>query len=382
MTTLRVHVRAKPNRNLQMYFVDPLTGRDVCRSTGTTDWKAAERIAAKWEEEVQAGDISRGITWDEFRSRFKREHLNSLAKNSRKIYSTCFSIFESTMGKPKKVSGVTTSLLSKYKGELVAAGHPSSTIATYIGLLQSALSWGKEIGILKAVPRVKLPTIENGEHMKGRPLLPEEYELFLKCARERSEHHERFCIMLRLSGLRISEAVDLDWQKPPVRVDMTGGKYPRIAFGVGGQKGKRVEFMPLAPDFIAWLEAIPEEERVGQVCPIYSDRGNGNVLAKLTVEDHISQVGAATGIIVAPGKFASAHDLRRTFGSYWAMHVKPAVLQRMMRHKTLDTTMKYYVRLDTDDIGDVLANVPLPRTPKRQKGAKRTASKASKPLRK
>lgn len=53
-------------------------------------------------------------------------------------------------------------------------------------------------------------------------------------------------------------------------------------------------------------------------------------------------------------KYASAHDLRRAFGTRWAVQVAPAVLQKLMRHSSIETTMKYYVDLDTDDIADQL----------------------------
>jgi len=49
-------------------------------------------------------------------------------------------------------------------------------------------------------------------------------------------------------------------------------------------------------------------------------------------------------------KYASAHDCRRGFGTRWAKRVMPAVLQRLMRHRNIDTTMKYYVGIQADDV--------------------------------
>lgn len=49
------------------------------------------------------------------------------------------------------------------------------------------------------------------------------------------------------------------------------------------------------------------------------------------------------------GKFASAHDLRRSFGRRWARRLPaPVDLMRMMRHGDLKTTLDYYVQNDTD----------------------------------
>ncbi len=52
----------------------------------------------------------------------------------------------------------------------------------------------------------------------------------------------------------------------------------------------------------------------------------------------------------ATNKFASAHDLRRSFGTRWAKRVMPAVLQKLMRHSAIETTLRYYADLDVDDL--------------------------------
>ena len=57
-------------------------------------------------------------------------------------------------------------------------------------------------------------------------------------------------------------------------------------------------------------------------------------------------------VVVTTRKFASAHDLRRAFGTRWAKRVMPAVLQRLMRHAEIGTTMKYYVTMDADSVAD------------------------------
>ena len=69
-----------------------------------------------------------------------------------------------------------------------------------------------------------------------------------------------------------------------------------------------------------------------------------------------ANIGKRAGVVVnkAEGKYASAHDLRRSFGTRWAGRVKPATLQLLMRHKSIETTLKYYVAQDADDVADEL----------------------------
>ena len=53
-------------------------------------------------------------------------------------------------------------------------------------------------------------------------------------------------------------------------------------------------------------------------------------------------------------KYASAHDLRRSFGERWAMRVMPHVLQQLMRHESIETTMKFYVGRNAETTADAL----------------------------
>jgi integrase len=59
----------------------------------------------------------------------------------------------------------------------------------------------------------------------------------------------------------------------------------------------------------------------------------------------VSEIGQKARVVVdkASGKFASAHDLRRSFGTRWAKLLMPAVLRQWMRHADIATTMAYYV---------------------------------------
>jgi hypothetical protein len=58
-----------------------------------------------------------------------------------------------------------------------------------------------------------------------------------------------------------------------------------------------------------------------------------------------SKIDTATGERqpVEVVKFASAHDLRRSFGERWSERVLPKVPMELMRHESIGTTMKFYV---------------------------------------
>jgi integrase len=46
------------------------------------------------------------------------------------------------------------------------------------------------------------------------------------------------------------------------------------------------------------------------------------------------------------GVRVTLHDLRRTFGSRYAPHVSAPVLQRLMRHADIKTTLTFYTNVD------------------------------------
>ena len=50
----------------------------------------------------------------------------------------------------------------------------------------------------------------------------------------------------------------------------------------------------------------------------------------------------------------TSHDYRRAFGTRWAAKVKPVVLQSIMRHKSINTTLAHYVALEADDVAEEL----------------------------
>ena len=73
-----------------------------------------------------------------------------------------------------------------------------------------------------------------------------------------------------------------------------------------------------------------------------------------------SRIGAEAGVVVSDAgrkkKFASFHDLRRTFGDRWAKKVTAESLMKLMRHQSLHTTFRYYVGQEAETIADEIWN--------------------------
>jgi integrase len=85
--------------------------------------------------------------------------------------------------------------------------------------------------------------------------------------------------------------------------------------------------------------------------------GNPREFGEDWVGEVVAAIGKKAGVIVSTGgktKYASAHDLRRSFGERWAVRVMPQVLMELMRHESIETTLKYYVGQNAERTADVL----------------------------
>jgi len=128
------------------------------------------------------------------------------------------------------------------------------------------------------------------------------------------------------------------------------------------EKGNQDRLLPMAPEFAKFLDGVPERERRGRVFKLVTGSGQTFKTATSDVSKRVVAIGKQAGVVVDERmkgkkqlrKFASAHDLRRAFGFRWALRVMPAVLKDLMRHRSIDTTMKYYVGQNAEAMADVL----------------------------
>lgn len=335
--------------NLRLMHRCPITKKKIYRTSGTTRVRDAERAAARWEEELNATrERWAGGSWENFRKRFTDEHLAKKSEATRDNFRHALNRFERDNGIPADIMEVTGSVLSGWQQKM-AKTLSQSSVASNLRCLRAALNWASKVGIISQAPKVVMP--ESGGS-RGRPLTLWEFIRFFReipknfpeCPGEAS----RLVLGLWLSGLRISEALELRW--PPSEtaptIHLAGKSHPHIHWPHGSHKAQSADATPITPDFLRFLSRVPEASRVGLVFPV--------PLAPSTIAKRISQAGVASGVDVKGDKHASAHDLRRTFGNRWALRVHPLVLRAIMRHASMETTLRYYVDLRLEQLGDSL----------------------------
>jgi integrase len=319
---------------------------------GAKQRREAERVAAVWEAELIEGRYKSPskITWGEFTERYDREVLSGLAERTREKAWGAFSLVADIL-KPILLSDVTTERISYFATALRERGRAEDTIAGNLGHLKASLRWAGNMGMMHSVPRISMPKRAKGAKvMKGRPLAGEEFERMLAVVPLvvgglAAESWSHLLNGLWWSGLRLGESLCLSWDVPDtIRIDVTG-RYVMLRIGAENEKGNRDRLYPVAPEFADMIVAIPESDRTGHFFRPLGKRGG--VLKCDSVGKIASKVGKRANIVVDPDggqpKFASAHDLRRSFGLRWSERVMPAQLKDLMRHESIATTMNYYV---------------------------------------
>ena len=359
---IKVLIVNYPDRKyLVMRYVDPITGKGKARSTGTINRREAERAAAKWEAELREGRYrpASQITWQEFRERHEKEKLSSLSPRTLSSTDTAFNHLEKTIN-PAKLSALNANTLSRFQSDLRATGVAETTIATHLRHIRAALSWALAMGLVSEVPKIIMPKRARGiTLMRGRPITAEEFERMIAVVPyvrpDDSEAWQRLLTGQWLSGFRLEESLVASWDDDaPIYIDLNKRR-PRLRIYAEAEKGHQDRVLPLAPDFVEFLRKTPEVDREGPVFPIVA-LSTEHPMTPGRVGRVISDIGEQAKVVVnkTANKFASAQDLRRSFGTRWAKRVKPATLQLLMRHRSIETTMKYYVGLTADDVADEL----------------------------
>jgi integrase len=355
--------------------------------------------------------------WSDFRNYHEEHCLRALADRTFDAYVCALNVYE-RFHKPERPSDITAARVTAWQTELRKEGKSEASIASYTRHLKATLRWAHEQRLLAALPKLAMPKrAKFAKVMKGRPITTEEFERMLAAVskvvapkpkketdgEEQAREQEQYALTvveswkhylrgLWWSGLRLSESLVLLWDAEPgaIVVDFTGRR-PMLRIPGEAEKGGKDRLLPMAPEFANFLAATPEAERHGRVFKLIGKRWTDARMQADWVSRTVCEIGRKAGVVVdrrerrlvvdarrekakakadaAKGrrangktgpddgvkcKYASAHDLRRAFGLRWSTRVMPAVLQQLMRHESIETTMRYYVGRDADAVADTL----------------------------
>lgn len=378
MDEINVIVVDRKRKNLYLRYIDPNTGKVVEKSAKTKVRAEAIKAAGKWQAELREGRYQKPnqMTWEAFREYYANTALQRLKSSSQTTYEATLNVFEKLCC-PQKLADITPPRITAFETQLRRSGRAEATIRRHLRHLGTVLRWAHGEEILSKLPKITMPKRGKGsKHMRGRAVTTEEFERMLektpKIVGDVATPSWLFYLRgLWESGLRIGESLVLRWDDAPgaIVVDFSERR-PMLRVPAEAEKANEDRLLPITPQFENLLKSVPVKDRNGRVFKLLRDNGMAFSLSRWAVGPVISQIGEAAGIIVderevlvqedgkevrvKKKKFASAHDLRRGFGQRLAMKVMPPVLQVMMRHKDIQTTMKYYVGRNAQQVADIV----------------------------
>ena len=184
---IRVYVVKYPGRtNLVMRYLDPLSNKQVARSTGTSKQREAERVAAKWEAELREGRYQKRnrMTWEEFRERFEANGMHDMRGTTAANYFSTFNAFEELTNPKKHLADITTERVATFTRELRKpytitrgtgkkqtsrkAKRSMATVARHLRHLKAAARWGALARVAAEAPAIRdAEEVERGTTDEG-----------------------------------------------------------------------------------------------------------------------------------------------------------------------------------------------------------------------
>lgn len=373
MEEIKVHIcRQKGRTNLAMRYVDPETGKQVWRTSGTANHTKALKAAAVWEAELREGRYQKRqrMTWEAFRDRYDNDVLDGMKESTAGNYSATLNVFERTVA-PQRLADCTTAKLTAFVVALRNQHLSAATIARHLRQLKVAFRWAHRQGLLLKLP--EFDRIKQSKGARGRAVSGEEFDRMLaavpKVVGEAAAESWRFYLRgLDASGLRLAESLVLRWDDAPGAIVLDySGRRPMLRIPAEAEKGDTHRLLPLAPEAAELFATIPVDQRRGRVFQPLTKDGQPYAPTRDSIGPVVSAIGEKAGVVVGTrtkvngdgepetvNKFASAHDLRRAFGFRWSRRVMPPVLKELMRHTDIGTTMRFYVGVNAQATADEL----------------------------
>jgi integrase len=335
---VRVWVQRFKDRGvLQLQWVDRETGRRRTRSAGTADPEKAEAARVDLEADLNSGRYAEAarLPWAAFREFFEDEYAAPLRENTRRNYRVTLDLFEQVCN-PKTLRQVSERTVSAFAAGLrkLPGTHGENqkpgTVKVRLQFLHTVLTWAADQKLIPACPRfpsVKVP------RTRPQPVPTESFEKLL--AKAPDDHMRAFLLCGWLAGLRLREALRLEWEETD-EAPWTDFARDRIVLPARLVKAVEDQWVPMDPDLRAALEALPRQG--GRV--FHFVREDGRPAADITVSARVRRLAREAGVKL------TMKSLRRGFGCRYAARVPAQVLQRLMRHANIKTTMDYYANVD------------------------------------
>lgn len=304
----------------------PGSTRRRVQSLKTADETEADRLRADLEYELNH-NISRAasikLSWEAFSEKILEERYATYPKQSQVKIKSLLKKF-GDVNKPKLLSDVDEQMLTNYATHLRKKGLRPASIKTHLSNLRSVLRWAVRQKLISSAPNVEPVRVPKKNHV--RVLSDNEYAVLLASLKP---DWALFVQVAWLTGMRRGELLGLRWEQQETCA-WIDWQHNRIQIPAEACKAKENQWIPMHPN-LAELLAKHRQDR-------------GRVFSLTENQAEVSKAFCRRARWA--GVKCSLHDLRRSFGTRYARVVPAQILQRLMRHASIKTTLEYYVNLD------------------------------------
>ena len=342
------------------------TGRRRNRSTRTTDYRAAQRIAAKLEADAALRregviDVQTERLCEADRVPLKSHvadyltHMERAGRSAQHVADARRVLADfQEKSRAARLTEVTQQLVEQYLADQ-RGKNGARSLNRKRGVFSAFFRWAIRGGRVSENPITGIPEQnEAADHRrKRRALTPEELQRLFAVA-ERSGRRA-FYAAAYYGGLRRSEIGRLRWAD----ID-----FERAQLTVNDGKAKgRIDVIPLHGELAAQLLRIraPAAHPSVRVFPeivSHETRRADFEAAGINPRTSTPDGRRIEGTARRDEPFADLHSLRVTLGTDLArLGVPPQAAQRLLRHSTIEVTMRHYVKLRLDDLSGAMGRI-------------------------
>lgn len=319
-----------------VYYYDFVVGgRRFNGSTRCRNRKYALAYAARKRSETIAPDGTARSTMSVMEAFETWASANSKRVRSWPSMSGQHDIITEALGPDTCMSKVGTSLVSAVVDKWRAEGASDGTIAYRLGRIKAVRRWVSDRRPDVTMGHLVTPRVKTSRKM--RFLQPGEGEALLRAVRGTMRV---LALVLMDTGVRLGEALDLRWD----------AINPDDTITVYRSKTDTVDTVPLSERLKAALEEHRAATPGALVFP--GDRADGRLSYDVrALRNAINRAGLnAPEKVKRWGRF-TVHSLRHSYGTRMVSAGVPiTMVQKLMGHASMTTTMRYVHATDTDAV--------------------------------
>jgi integrase len=336
---------------------------------GSRGYNVAEKRLRRIQSELDTGvhqPNTRKI-WTDFRTEYEERILSGLAPKTKDAATDSLGHFQRIV-RLSQVQSINTAMIDEFVsrrrqegGQKPGSKVSPATINKDLRHIKAALRIAQEWGYLPDVPKIrmvkepqKLPTYVTPEHFDliytnacGLAKLPNTPGQHFTP----SDWWKALVVTAYMTGLRVGEILAI--RKEDLKLDRG-----ELIARWDNTKADRDEVVPLHTVVVEHLRKIVGNDAL--VFPWnYDPRTLWVEFTRIQIEAGIHLTCRENHEHTPSCHVYGFHDFRRAFATVNAPRLKPEVLQRLMRHKSYQTTQKFYIN-PTSQMQDAISQMPIP----------------------